>query len=181
MTDRLPLAWGFRVSEAFRDKVFSICDGFGWGPEQPSDLMACMAFESAETFSPTISNGAGSGAIGLIQFMPLTARGLGTSVDALAHMSAEEQLSAVRQYFEPYAHRIRTLSDLYMAILLPKYIGADEDAVLFAGGIAYRQNAGLDLDSDGKITKAEATARVAAKRKRGLLPENAYPAQGNAN
>lgn len=41
--------------------------------------MAAMAFESGETFSPSIKNAAGSGAVGLIQFMPSTAKALGTS------------------------------------------------------------------------------------------------------
>ncbi|EIL99152.1 transglycosylase SLT domain-containing protein [Rhodanobacter thiooxydans] len=166
----IQLAWGMRVSTGFARGVLGLCRGFGWGPAHASWLMACMAFESATTFSPSIRNAAGSGAVGLIQFMPSTARGLGTTVENLALLSAESQLDYVAAYFEPYAKRIRSLSDMYMAILLPKYIGQPEDAVLFSGGVAYRQNAGLDANHDGKITKAEATARVADMLKRGLQP-----------
>jgi hypothetical protein len=162
------LAWGRKVSTEFVQALLAMCRRLGWTPELAAGLMACMAFESAETFSPAIRNGAGSGAVGLIQFMPTTASGLGTTVDALATMTAVEQLAYVEKYFAPYAHRIHTLSDMYMAILMPKYIGAAEDAVLFAGGVAYRQNAGLDADHDGKITKAEAAAKVAAKFDRGM-------------
>lgn len=35
--------------------------------------MACMAFETGETFSPNEPNKADSGAVGLIQFMPKVA------------------------------------------------------------------------------------------------------------
>ena len=93
--------------------------------------MACIAFETAETFRPDIRNAAGSGAVGLIRFMPSTERGLGTSTEALTRMSAVEQLDWVRMYFKPYAGRLKTLSDVYMAILWPKAIGKPEDYVLF--------------------------------------------------
>lgn len=161
-------AWGQKVSPEFRAKVLGIANGFGWHPERASDLMACMAFESGETFSPSIRNGAGSGAVGLIQFMPSTAAYLETTVHDLAIMTPEEQLDYVKAYFKPYASRILSLDDMYMAILLPKYIGKPNDAVLFSGGVGYRQNSGLDTDHDGKITKEEATAKVRQKLVKGL-------------
>ena len=163
-----PLAWGDKVSPEFRSIVINIAKSYSWLPERASDLMACMAFESGETFSPKVKNGAGSGAIGLIQFMPATAAYLGTTPHDLIAMTAEEQLQFVRKYFKPYASHILSLSDMYMAILLPKYVGADDNAILFSGGIGYRQNSGLDIDKDGKITKAEATALVRAKLNKGL-------------
>jgi hypothetical protein len=157
------LAWGQKVSPTFRAKVIEICRGFGWTNEHASWLMSCMAFESGETFSPSVKNAAGSGATGLIQFMPATARGLGTSTEALASLSAVQQLDYVQRYFKPYAARIKSLPDMYMAILLPKYVGQPESSVLFSGGIAYRQNAGLDTNRDGRVTKAEAAGKVVAK------------------
>lgn len=166
------LAWGAKVSPEFRATVIDICAGL---QANPNHLMACMAFESAETFRPDIKNAAGSGAVGLIQFMPATARGLGTSTQALALMTAVDQLDWVRMYFKPYTGRLHTLSDVYMAILWPAAVGKPEDFVLFAKpSIAYTQNAGLDLDRDGQITKAEAAALVQAKLDRGLLPGNVW-------
>ncbi len=163
------ISWAGVVTEAFVQKVASVCKNLGWRSEQISHLMACMAFESGETFSPSIKNAAGSGATGLIQFMPTTARGLGTTVELLAAMSAVDQLAFVEIYFRPYCRKIKNLSDMYMAILMPKYIGADEDAVLFnQGTIMYRQNSGLDEDSNGIITKAEASAKVLAKLNKGF-------------
>ena len=166
----MQLAWGNKVSEQFCNKVVAIAKRFGWSSAQASYLMACMAFESGETFSPSVKNAAGSGATGLIQFMPSTAMGLGTTIENLELLSAESQLDYVEMYFLPYARRIETLSDTYMAILLPKYVGASENAVLFSGGVAYRQNSGLDADKDGQVTKREAASMVAAKLSRGMQP-----------
>lgn len=163
------LVWGAKVSEEFRKKVHFLCVSFNWSADHANWLMACMAFESGETFSPSIKNAAGSGATGLIQFMPATAKGLGTTTEQLAAMTAEQQLEFVHKYFRPYFRKIKTLSDMYMAILLPKYVGQPESSVLFTEGtIAYRQNSGLDANSDGIITKLEATSKVHAKYEKGL-------------
>lgn len=168
----MKIAWGAKVSDEFVRGVLDICGAFHWDGEHPSWLMACMAFETGETFSPKVQNSFGSGATGLIQFMPATARGLGTTTAKLAAMTALQQLAFVKEYFKPYAGRVHTLSDMYMAILLPKYIGRPEDSVLFEDGEGYRQNAGLDANKDHRITKAEASSKVYAKLVRGLLPEN---------
>jgi hypothetical protein len=162
------LAWGRAVSQKFVDKILEINSGFDWSDEHASWLMSCIAFESGETFSPSIKNAAGSGAVGLIQFMPSTAKYLKTTTDRLAAMSAIQQLDFVKLYFKPYAHRIDTLSDMYMSILMPKYIGQPENTEIFSGGIAYRQNSGLDKNKDGTVTKAEATAKVQQKYEKGL-------------
>lgn len=167
------LSWGAKVSPAFNDAVVKLCHGFRWSSSHPSWLMACMAFESAETFRADIQNAAGSGATGLIQFMPSTAHGLNITIPELGLMTPIAQLEYVRRYFAPYARRINSLADMYMAILLPKYVGQPDSSVLFSGGIAYRQNSGLDNDHDGKITKAEAAALVTAKYIKGLKKANA--------
>lgn len=167
-----PMAWGARVDPEFRQRVRELCDDLEINPDH---LMACIAFESAETFRPDIRNYAGSGATGLIQFMPATAKGLGTSTDELAAMTAVEQLEFVRRYFRPYRGKLSTLADVYMAILWPRGIGKPADWVLWDSETrptTYRQNAGLDLNRDGVITKAEAAAKVRDKLEKGLRPEN---------
>jgi hypothetical protein len=172
---KIMLAWGQKVSPRFAQKLMRLCNEFGWSVEHADWLMACMAFETAETFRPDIKNGAGSGAIGLIQFMPATVARLGYAYRELELMTPEQQLDVVREYFLPYHKRIKSLSDMYMAILLPKYIGKMDSAVLFARGAAYRQNAGLDKNNDGEITKGEATAKVRAKLDKGRLLQYAGP------
>lgn len=165
----MKLAWGAKVSDLFVTRLFAMVSRLGWQREQANDVMGCMAFESDETFSPSVVNKAGSGAVGLIQFMPSTAMGLGTTVENLKLLSAESQLDYVEMYFLPYAKKIHTLSDMYMSILLPKYIPYPDSAILFSGDTkAYRQNSGLDANKDGNITKLEATARVQAMLVKGL-------------
>ena len=167
------LCWGTKVSPAFRSYVQ------GMGERQaidPNFLMACMAFESGRTFDPAIKNGAGSGEVGLIQFMPSTAAALGTSTAALAAMSGPQQLVFVEKYFRPNKGRLRTLSDVYMAILWPGAIGKPEEFVLFDRADAQRpklyiQNAGLDFNRDGKITKREAADRPSRMLAMGFRPE----------
>lgn len=161
------LAWGNKVSPEFREKVFEISPLV---QIEPDHIMSVIAFESGESFSPSVRNGAGSGATGLIQFMPATARGLGTTVEALAAMTAVEQLEWVRTYFKPYTGRLMTLSDVYMAVLWPKGIGKPENYVLWNRAThptTYKQNRGLDANGDGAITKAEAAAKVAEKLHKG--------------
>ena len=164
---RTSLAWGNKVSALFRDRIFWIADELDIDPNY---LMACMAWESAETFKSNVKNAAGSGATGLIQFMPSTARSLGTTVEKLAAMTPEDQLNYVYKYFKPYKGRLKTLGDLYMAILWPKGIGQAESWTLWdkSMGKLFKQNAGIDINSDGRITKAEATAKVQAKLVKGM-------------
>ena len=166
----LKVAWGShpKVGKDFTIAVIQVCVDLGWKHEQASHLLSCMAFETGESFSATVRNAAGSGAVGLIQFMPNTARGLGTTVEYLAQLQPIYQLEYVKRYFKPYANRIKSLSDMYMAILMPKYIGAPEDTQVFTNGIMYNQNAGLDRDKDHVVTKAEITALVQAKLDKGM-------------
>ena len=169
-TGRREIAWGAKVSPVFRERVWWICDQLGIDPDY---LMSCMAFESGRTFSPSVRNMAGSGATGLIQFMPSTARALGTSTDALAAMTAESQLNFVYKYFRPYYGRLKTLADVYMAILWPKGVGQPESYAIFTqGGVTYRQNAGLDTNKDGRVTKLEASTKVTALYSEGRRAEN---------
>lgn len=170
------LAWGARVSSTFRDRVFWIAEDLGLNPDH---LMTCMAWESGRSFRPDVRNMAGSGATGLIQFMPATARGLGTTTDKLARMSAEDQLNYVWRYFAPSKGRLKTLADIYMAILWPLGVGKPDSFVLWDRGArptTYRQNAGLDVNKDGQITKAEAAAKVAALLPEGLAEGNVWRA-----
>ena len=171
------LAWGKKVTEEFRKKVLDICSALG---ADPNFIMACIAFESGETFSPSVKNAAGSGAVGLIQFMPGTAKALGTTTEELASMSAEAQLDYVAKYFQPTKGRLATLEDVYMAILWPAAVGKPLDYVLFdkndlAHPKRYAQNAGLDSNKDGKITKKEAADKLRQKLNKGLLPDFAWP------
>jgi hypothetical protein len=155
------IVWGSKVSLKFKLGVLWIEEQIALDADK---LMSCMAFESGCTFSPSVRNAAGSSAVGLIQFMAATARRMGTTTQALASMTAEHQLSYVYHYFEGFGHDFShwTLEDVYMAILYPAAIGKPLDWVMpwKYGSLAFKQNAGLDLNKDQKITKAEAAAGV---------------------
>lgn len=163
----LELPWGSKVSTDFKQRVREICTGLDLNP---SHLMNCMAFETGETFRADIRNAAGSGATGLIQFMPFTAKALGYTTDELADMTPEQQLSVVYKYFYPFRGSLTTLEDVYMAILYPAAVGKPRNFRLFLGGtIAYRQNSGLDVDRDNDVEKWEAARMIYGKVRRGNI------------
>ena len=152
----------------FQSEVEAVAGRLGISAE---DLYAVMSFETGGTFDPKIPNAAGSGATGLIQFMPSTAQGLGTTTEELARMSRVQQLQYVEKYLSNKGVRGKGLSDVYMAVLFPAAVGKPDDFVLFGKGAmsgytgsAYRQNRGLDTNNDGSITKAEAAAKVLRHR-----------------
>ncbi len=164
-----PIAWGKQVSPEFRRKVVAVANRLGL---DPNILMAVMAFETGRRFHPATLNRR-SGATGLIQFMPRTAEALGTSTRALAAMTGERQLDFVEKYFRPFAGRMADLPAAYMAVLWPAAVSKPLSHVLFAApSAAYEQNKGLDSDKDGKVTKAEAAARVQRMLVEGMKPEN---------
>ncbi|HEV8158399.1 MAG TPA: LysM peptidoglycan-binding domain-containing protein, partial [Pyrinomonadaceae bacterium] len=136
---------------------------------KPEYLMAVMSFETGGTFSPSQPNMGGGSARGLIQFMPDTADGLGTSSDKLVRMSATEQLKYVEKYFQGFKGKLGTLEGTYTAVLRGRAY-QDPNAVLFTQpSAAYRENSGLDFDRNGKITAAEATSAVACHLFGGVL------------
>jgi hypothetical protein len=150
-----------RTSGAFRTKLHRVADSLG---ARVDDLALVISFETAGTFSPTEQNPI-SGALGLLQFMPKTLDTLGTSKEQAASMSAVDQLDLVERYLAPWRGKLRTLSAVYMAVLWPRLVGADERSVLFAeGSKEYAQNKGLDVDHDGRVQMSEATARVRSMR-----------------
>jgi hypothetical protein len=134
----------------------------------PNHLMAVMGFETAGTFRADIVNAAGSGATGLIQFMPTTARSLDTTTGQLAAMSPIDQLEYVERYLWPYRGRLRRLIDCYLAVLLPSAIGKPDHHVLWRSpSIAYRQNAGLDAERRGEIRVGDVARRIQRAYDRG--------------
>lgn len=152
------LVWGAKVDQAFRVKVREIADRLGFDPNW---LMAIMAFETGRTFLPSQPNNAGGGAIGLIQFIPSTAKGLGTSSAKLARMTAVEQLDYVEKYFQPYKSRIHNLGDCYLAVLWPAGIGRSDSWIMWTlGQREYNANRGLDVGVKGYITRGDAVTRV---------------------
>lgn len=178
------LAWGKKVNQAFKDFVWQMSADFqalGNQLDGANAFMACMAFETMETFSPAVrpkrpDGSLVSSAVGLIQFLDATAHTLGTSTAALAAMSREKQLEYVWLYFRDFLKAtgkpLKTLEDVYMVIHWPAAVGKPNEATMYVKGTsAFAANAGLDLNHDGVITKAEAGRLVRQKLARGLTTE----------
>ncbi|MGL5909467.1 MAG: hypothetical protein ACRCZP_05665, partial [Phycicoccus sp.] len=146
------------VTPEFLRRTEQIAAKLGCPPEH---LMAVMSFETGGSFSAAQKNLAGGSATGLIQFMPATARGLGTTTAELARMTPVQQLDYVEKYFGN--GRYTTVEGLYSKVLAGRAVN-DPEGVLFREGTrAYRANRGVDIDRDGLITAGEAAAKVRAR------------------
>lgn len=132
----------------------------------PDWLATVISFETAGTFSPSILNAAGSGAFGLIQFMPNTAKvllGTTTATEAVAQgraMSFNEQLEKmVIPYFR--GRVMRNLNDVYLAVFYPAAMGKPDSYVVGSVPSAvYNQNAVFDKEGKGYITRADITRTI---------------------
>lgn len=132
----------------FVQKVKEMATRLGVKPEW---ILAVMKNESGMSTTAKNPNG---GATGLIQFMPATARGLGTTTEALSKMSAVEQLKYVEKYYAPFAGKIKSGTDLYMATFWPAGVGKP-DSYNIGGAEVARVNKIFDLDKNGQITAGE--------------------------
>ena len=144
--DKVPASY----RTAFVDKVTSISDALGIDPNW---LMAIMHFESAGTFSASVTNPIG--ATGLIQFMPSTAADLGTTTSELKNMTAVQQLDYVYKYFLPHKGKLNSYIDTYFVVFFPLAIGKPDDWVIQSNGISAsiiaKQNPSFDVNKDGQV------------------------------
>lgn len=119
-------------------------------------LLAVMYKESGLNEKAVNKNG---GATGLIQFMPSTARGLGTTTANLLQMSNVEQLDYVYLYFKPMTGKIHSYGDLYMYTFFPAAVGKSDDTVIKAKNLPAdtiaKANPVADLNKDSVITVGE--------------------------
>jgi len=133
--------------EEFIEKVIKISNELGIDPNW---LMFVMWFESrlkANAINPK------SMAAGLIQFMPSTAKALGTSTDGLLKMSNVEQLDFVYKYLKRYNGRMKTWVDVYLAVFYPAAIGKPDYVI--TKDIVAKQNKIFDLNKDLDISVKE--------------------------
>lgn len=148
--DKIP----FAEQVQFATKLESIATALGIA--NPNWLMQVMYAESKvnpKAYNPT------GGASGLIQFMPSTAKGLGTTTAALRAMSATQQLDYVYKYFLPYKGRLKSYFDVYLVVFFPAAIGKDDNWIIqsksLSPEIIAKQNPAINIIKDGKITVSE--------------------------
>jgi hypothetical protein len=138
----------------FMAEVNRVSNKFGINP---NDLLALMRSESSlnpQAVNPT------TGATGLIQFMPKTARSLGTTVEELRNMNATQQMHFVEKYFESVnLPKGASAGTLYAYVFLPGR--AKRQILAQAGENFYEANRGLDMNKDGMITIEDLDMRMA--------------------
>jgi transglycosylase-like protein with SLT domain len=118
------------------------------------NVMACESLFDADARNPL----PGQSASGLLQIIESTARGMGTTANAIRQMSPLQQLRFVERYFKPFTGQLDTLADVYTAVLRGSVIEGG-DAVIVVNSKneqrVYTLNKSLDLNNDGYITKGE--------------------------
>jgi hypothetical protein len=154
----VPTPWS--TDTAFISKVQSVSQSLNCNY---IDLLCCMANETGATFDPGLVNSIG--ATGLIQFMPTTAKGIGTTTDALKELSRVDQLDWALKFFQ--SMRLNTkaptpkLQDLYLCIFWPAAVGKPDSYIIApAGSNVANQNKSLQ-SADGSITAASVGAAAA--------------------
>lgn len=149
------------LNSGFQKKLREVCSVIGVNPEH---MKVVMNAESG--INPRAINSE-SGATGLIQFMPDTARALGTSVEELRQMSGVDQLEFVEKYFRHHAGKINSPEDLYMATFFPIGLGRPDDWVLrskkLSARAVWRANKGI-APGKGRITVGDFKAYVRRKK-----------------
>ncbi|MFN4026436.1 MAG: hypothetical protein ACK4IZ_03220 [Flavobacterium sp.] len=144
---------------AFVAKVRNISNLLGINPNW---LMAIMYWESARTFSPSITNSLGY--TGLIQFGATAAADLGTTTAQLRQMTAIQQLDYVYAYYKLWYKRLGiqkadSYISTYLITLFPAAVNKPLNHVIQKGSITAERfannNPAFDLNKDKKVTVQE--------------------------
>jgi len=117
----------------FMDKLKRVATALGVSPNALSGIIKHESRFKHHTPNPH------SGAVGLIQFTPKTARQLGTTTQKLAKMTATQQLDYVYQFYKSVGVKPgMDIGDLYMLTFIPTYAGVKNPNVILGkkgGGI----------------------------------------------
>ena len=146
------------LEPGFKEAVAALEDKIG---VERDALLRIMKHESG--LNPAAVN-KDTQATGLIQFMPDTAVGLGTTVEALKTMTGLQQLNYVEKYFKPIFGRAKVIGDLYMYTFIPAFVDKPNNFELARKGSTeiifgevtkgklYKQNPGFDTSKKGYYT-----------------------------
>lgn len=151
-----------KLDKEFLNKVKDISVKLNCNHE---DLLAVMNSESGLNSKAVNRKG---GATGLIQFMPATARALGTTTEELYNMTPTQQLKYVEKYLTQakssarMGNRKLSGADVYSLVFMPAR--ANGEVMCSAGSKEYSWNVGLDRNKDGQITKSDLGNFIASKR-----------------
>lgn len=140
----------------------AIATKYGFPPEWLGNL---INFETGGTFNPAIQNSIG--ATGLIQFMPATAIGLGTTTAALKQMSFKEQMVYVDKYLNQNFNGIVAAKGLFNKTtqkVTDKFTQTDLFMIIFypaaVGNVNYKFPANVVAANNGIATPTDYTNHV---------------------
>lgn len=138
----------------FEKVVRDICANPKIRISNPNWLMICM---NAESNMKLVTNGIG--AYGFIQFTKSTAIDFGTTVEELKAGTWQNYMEYVRKYLTQRVKQYgspQSAYDLYALIHFPVAFQKSGNYILYsAGSDAYKGNAGLDYNKDGKVQFSE--------------------------
>ena len=151
------IAEAYPAAAPIADDIVALANKLGM--PDPGWLANLMRYETGGTFDPAQPNKAGSGAVGLIQFMPRTAEGLGTSTEELAQMSQKEQMYWVEKFLVKKLRRgtFKDPTDVYMAVFYPVAMGKGPDFSIYDHKVRTDGQAAADryLRQNGGIRTAQ--------------------------
>lgn len=173
----MALIYEDKVPKSFRsefvDKVKEIAPRVGLDPNW---LMAIMYFETAGTFSPSITNKLGY--VGLIQLGADARDTLDVTAQELKDMTAVEQLDYVEKYFNLYKDKYKSYVDAYFAVFFPLAIGKPDDWVIEGGGLTakkiYDANPAFRNVKDGKLRVWEVKKTMLEKLPKEWLNDGSF-------
>lgn len=124
----------------------------------PNRLMQIMKKESWLNHTAVNKD---TNATWLIQFLPSTAKWLGTTVEELKNMSNIEQLDYVYKYYEKFWDKIKSHTDLYLATFYPAALWKPDTYIIWSDTwkekIIGRQN---KMNNGNPITVAHVKSRI---------------------
>jgi hypothetical protein len=133
------LVTAYPNAEQVAPQLFATAERLGASPRALANLIRFESGWRSTAVNPT------SGASGLIQFMPSTAKSLGTTVEAIRSMSSAEQWPLVERYLAPYRGRVGDPIDLFMAVFYPAAIGRPDFEF---SAVVKRANPGIGSPKD---------------------------------
>ena len=156
-----------RYGQSFIDELEKVAIILGFPYEW---LLAMMNSESGINHKAYNPQG---GATGLIQFMPDTAKWLGTTTTALMNMTAIQQLVYVQKYFVGLGliGKIKNPQDLYLATFYPYALSQPDNYIIGSEVgparvlVIAQVNKIFDINNNNAITKGEFKQFVAKKFK----------------
>ena len=118
----------FVSTEGVKSKMNEIAKKHGFSADE---LIKLIKFETGGSFDPSQKSGA-SNAVGLIQFMPETIKGLNKDLDSekVAAMTILEQLELVDAYFASQPKSVKG-SHPYLQVATPEAATIEPDEILY--------------------------------------------------